>query len=83
MIARKETAVQRNARETREKVFAERAAKGSEAMTAYRAEEQALRQRTAQLRSERLAWEAAALQAIPRPSPSGEPKRRVRRIVID
>ena len=81
MIVRKETAVQKNAREAREKVFAERAAKGSEAMAAYRAEEQALRQRTAQLRSERLARQAAA-PATAIPSSSGEPKRRVRRIVI-
>jgi hypothetical protein len=83
MIAHKETAVQKNARETRETVFAEEAAKGSQATAAYRVEEQALPKRTAQLRSERLAREAAARQAIAKPSPFGEPKRRVRRIVID
>jgi hypothetical protein len=73
MISRKENASEREARETRDKVFPQRAVAGSEAMTAYRAEEQAIRDRTARLRSERLAWEAAA-PTLP------QSKRRVTRI---
>jgi hypothetical protein len=82
MMVRKENTVQKEARETREKVFADRAASSSEAMATYRAKEQALQEQTARLRSERLAREAAAAKASASASAVTGPKRRVRRIVV-
>ena len=82
MMVRKETPVQKEARETREKVFADRAATGSEAWITYRAKEQALQEQTARLRSERLAREAAVTKAPAIASTGAVPKRRVRRIVV-
>lgn len=70
MASKHETTAQREAREQRKKVFAERAVEGSKAATEYRAEEQAVRDRTARLRSERLARESAAQPPAKPPAPS-------------
>ena len=69
MASKYETAAQREAREQRQRVFAARAVEGSKAAADYRAGEQAVRDRTARLRSERLARESATLAPAKPPAP--------------
>ena len=70
MASRHETAAQREAREQRQKVFAARAVESSKAATEYRAAEEAVRDRTARLRSERSARESATQVPAKPPAPS-------------